>query len=117
VITVAPIERADNAINTSLTSLVISISAFTAGWRAGLSAAGTSLLSVIAGAGLRGSLYGTKPQKVTDFVLAAILISIAYWLGQGFSAHLFGFDLTGSERGLLGFAICLLFTPKWMAMK
>src|SRR5438094_756494 len=100
-----------------ITSLVISVTAFTAGWRAALSAAGTSLLSIIAGAGLRGSFYGTKPQKVAGFVLAAILISIAYWLGQEFSAHLFGFDLTGAEWGLLGFVICLLFTPKWMAMK
>jgi hypothetical protein len=96
---------------------IVSFTAISSGWSATLSAAGTSLLSVIAGSGLRGSLYGTKTQKVGGFVFAAILIGIAYWLGHLFSAHLFDFDFTGSQWGVIGFVISLVFTPKWMALK
>jgi len=40
-----------------LISLVIAFTAFSAGWRAGLSAIGTSFFAFVGG-GLRGSLYG-----------------------------------------------------------
>jgi hypothetical protein len=53
-----------------LISLVIAFTAFSAGWRAGLSAIGTSFFAFVAGAGLRGGLYGTTRQKVAGLGLA-----------------------------------------------
>jgi hypothetical protein len=46
-----------------LISLVIAFTAFSAGWRAGLSAIGTSFFAFVAGAGLRGGLYGDDTAK------------------------------------------------------
>ena len=99
-----------------LISMVIAFTAFSAGWQAGLSAIGTTLLSVIAGAGLRGSLYGPKWQKLAGLGLAVVLIGIAHWIGQGFSAHVFGYDFTGTEWGWLGFLICFLCISKRFAL-
>jgi len=45
-----------------LISLVIAFTAFSAGWRAGLSAIGTSFFAFVGG-GLRGSLYGRHCKK------------------------------------------------------
>jgi len=78
-----------------LISLVIAFTAFSAGWRAGLSAIGTSFFAFVGGAGLRGSLYGTTRQKVAGLGLAVGLMSITHWVGQGFSVHVFGYDFTG----------------------
>jgi hypothetical protein len=86
-----------------------------AGLSAGLSAFGTSILSFFAGAGLKGSLYGTRWQKVAGASAALVFMLLAHWLGGGFSVHIFGIDLTGTEWGWIGFIICLLFTPKRMA--
>jgi hypothetical protein len=46
-----------------LISMVIAFTAFSAGWRAGLSAIGTSFFAFVAGAGLRGGLYGRHGKK------------------------------------------------------
>ena len=53
-----------------LISLVIAFTVFSAGWRAGLSAIGTSFFAFVAGAGLRGGLYGTTRQKVAGLGIA-----------------------------------------------
>jgi hypothetical protein len=99
-----------------LISLVIAFTAFSAGWQAGLSAIGTTFLAFAAGAGLRGSLYGTKRQKLAGLALAVVLMSIAHWVGQGFSVHVFGYNFTGTEWGWLGFVICVLCTSKRFAV-
>ena len=99
-----------------LISMVIAFTAFSAGWRAGLSAIGTSFFAFVAGAGLRGGLYGTTRQKVAGLGLAVGLMSIAHWIGQGFSVHVFGYDLTGTQWGWLGFVICFLCITKRFAV-
>ena len=98
-----------------LFSLVIAFTAFSAGWQASLSALGATLLSLVAGVGLRGSLYGTKGQKLAGVGLAVVLIGFAHWVGRGFSAQVFGYYFTGTEWAWLGFVICFLFTPKQWA--
>jgi len=99
-----------------LFSIIVVVTAFNAaGLSAGLSAFGTSILSFFAGGGLKGSLYGTRGQKVVGAMAALVFMSIAHWLGAGFSVHIFGIDLTGTEWGWIGFVICLLLTPKRMA--
>ena len=99
-----------------LFSIVIVITAFNAaGLSPGLSASGTSILSFFAGGGLKGSLYGTLGQKLAGGSIALVLMGVAHWLGAGFSVHIFGIDLTGTEWGWIGFIICLLLTPKRMA--
>jgi hypothetical protein len=58
-----------------MVSLVVIITSFNiAGWSAGLSAFGTSLLSFIAGGGLRGSLHGNTGQKLTGGFIALVLM-------------------------------------------
>ena len=99
-----------------LISLVIAFIAFSAGWRAGLSAIGTSFFAFVAGAGLKASLYGTTRQKVAGLGLAVGLMSITHWVGQGFSVHVFGYDFTGTAWGWLGFAICFLCITKRFAV-
>jgi len=99
-----------------LISLVIAFTAFSAGWRAGLSAIGTSFFAFVAGAGFRRGLYGTTRQKVAGLGLAVGLMSITHWVGQGFSVHVFGYDFTGMAWGWLGFAICFLCITKRFAV-
>ena len=99
-----------------LISLVIAFTAFSAGWRAGLSAIGTSFFAFVAGAGFRRGLYGTTRQKVAGLGLAVGLMSITHWVGQGFSVHVFGYDVTGMAWGWLGFAICFLCITKRFAV-
>lgn len=98
--------------------LVIIITVYTnTGWQAALSALAGVGFAFLAGAGLKGSLYGTKAQKLAGLALAVVMISLAHWIGQGFSVHVFGYDLTGTEWVWIGFAICLLFTPKRFALE
>jgi hypothetical protein len=99
-----------------LISLVIAFTAFSAGWRAGLSAIGTSFFAFVAGVGLRRGLYGKTRQKVAGLGLAVGLMSITHWVGQGFSVHVFGYDLTGTAWGWLRFAICFLCITKRCAV-
>ena len=68
-------------------SMVIAFTAFSAGWRAGLSAIGTSLFAFVAGAGSRGSLYGTTRQKVAGLGLAVGLMSIRIGWTRIFSSR------------------------------
>ena len=98
-----------------LASLVVIISSFSnAGLGPGLSALATSALSFFAGGGLRGSLYGTKGQKIAGSLTALVCMSIAYYIGAGFSVRLYDHLLTGTQWGWIGFFICLIFTPRSM---
>ena len=99
-----------------LISLVIAFTAFSAGWRAGLSAIGTSFFAFVAGAGLRGGLYGDDTAKSGRVGASRRLMSITHWVGQGFSVHVFGYDFTGMAWGWLGFAICFLCITKRFAV-
>jgi hypothetical protein len=98
-----------------LISVIVIITAFNAaGLSAGGSAFGTSILSFFAGSGLKGSFYGTRGQKLAGACAALVLMGISHWLGAGFSVHILGIDLTGTQWGWIGFFICLLFTTKRM---
>lgn len=98
-----------------LLSIVVIVTAFNAaGLWPGLSAFGTSLLSFFAGAGLKGSLYGTRGQKIAGASAALVLMGIAHWFGAGFSVRILGNNLTGTEWGWIGFVICLLLTPRML---
>lgn len=100
-----------------LVSPVLAISAgINAGWSAGLCTAGTSALSLVAGGGLRASLWGDKAQKIGGFVIAAIMMFLAlHFLAPSFSVRLFGFALTGQEWGWAGAIITFLFTDQKLA--
>ena len=99
----------------ALFSLLIAFTALNAGWQASVSALGTSFLAFFAGLGLRGSLYRTRGQKLVGLGLAAVLMPIAHWVGQGFSAQVFGYSFNGSVWGWLGFAISFICTTKRFA--
>ena len=98
-----------------IVSVFVIIGAFSnAGASPGLCALGGSFLAFVSGAGLKGSFYGTKGQKIAGIVLALVAISIAHWLGYGFSVGLFGRWLAGYEWVWLGFILCLACTPRSM---
>lgn len=99
-----------------ITSLIITITSFTsAGASPGFSALGTCALSFFAGAGLKGSLYGSRGQKIAGVVAATVFMAIAHWIGAGFSVRISDIELTGTEWGWIGFFVCLIFTSKSMA--
>jgi hypothetical protein len=96
-------------------SIAIAVSAWSnGGWTAGLSAFGTGAVSLVAGGGLKASLWwGDKAQKIGGLVIATILMALSsYFMAPRFSVHLFDFTATGQEWGWLGAAICFLFTDK-----
>lgn len=71
-------------------SVVIAVTAYNAaGWQAGLSAFGTTVLVFFAGAGLRGSFFSHthKLQKLAGLGAAIIFLALAHWIGKGFSVH------------------------------
>jgi hypothetical protein len=71
-----------------LVSVAIAGSAgFNVGWTVGLRAITSSVLSLIAGGGLKASLWwGDKAQNIGGPVVALLLVAMAQWLGHGFSA-------------------------------
>lgn len=90
--------------------------AFNVGWKVGLFAITTSVLSLIAGAGLKASLWwGDKIQKIGGPIVAFLLVLVAQWLARGFSAHVFGNLVSGGLWGWVGFAICFAFTGRKLA--
>src|SRR5690348_12330631 len=100
-----------------LLSLIISVSAaFRAGLGPAVCAILTSILALIAGGGLRASVFwGDRTQKIGGPVIAALLAALAYWLSSGFSVGLFGYLLTGTEWGIIGFFLCFLFVTRRLA--
>jgi len=85
------------------------------GWIVALSIIGSSVLSVFAGGGLRGSLYFVFGHVAAGFILACIFMGIAQWLGTMYSVGLFGNQLSGHEWSVIGFVVGFLFTPKEFA--
>ena len=89
--------------------------AIDAGWTVALSIFGSSVLSVFAGGGLRGSLYSEINHIIAGFTVACIFMGIAQWLGTMYSVGLFGNQLSGHVWSVSGFVVGFLFTPKKFA--
>jgi hypothetical protein len=86
------------------------------GWSAGLRAIAVSFLFLVAGGGLKASLWwGDKAQKIGGCVVAVLLAALAQWLSSGFSVQLFGHPLSGRLWGWIGFAVCFVFANKKLA--
>jgi hypothetical protein len=84
--------------------------AFNAGWTRALYVITTSSLFLVAGGGLKASLWwGDKGQKVGGSIVAFLLVGLAQWLSTGFSVQLFGYHLSGELWGWIGFAVCFVF--------
>jgi hypothetical protein len=79
--------------------------------QAQLYAVATSLLSFIAGAGLKGSLFLTWKHALVGLCLAVPMMVGAHWIGHGFLVRLFGYSLNGTQWGWLAFFVCFLFAP------
>jgi hypothetical protein len=90
--------------------------AFNAGLAAGFYAIATSSLSLVAGGGLKASLWwGDKAQKIGGSIVALLLVALVQWLSDGFSVGLFGHSVSGGAWGWIGFAICFVFAGKRLA--
>ncbi len=88
------------------------------GWGVAFSIIGSSLFSVGAGGGLRGSLYFEFGHGVAGFIMALIFMGIAYkWLGPMYSVGLWGNHLSGQEWSVIGFMVGFVFTPREFAGK
>jgi len=100
-----------------LLSLAIALTGWLdAGFTVGLSAIGTSVLSISAGGGLKASLlWGDKAQKIGGPLIAAIVMALALWISRGFSVQLSGYILSGTMWGWIGFVICFVFASKKLA--
>jgi hypothetical protein len=86
--------------------------AFDSGWTVALSIFGSSVLSVLAGSGLRGSLYSGIGPIVGGLVMACIFMGIAQWLGTMYSVGLFENQLSGHVWSVIGFVVSFLCTSK-----
>jgi hypothetical protein len=98
-------------------SIVIAGSAgLKVGLSVGLYAIATSSLALIAGGGMKASLWwGDKAQKVGGSVIAFALMALAQWLFSGFTVQLFGHFLSGGQWAWIGFVICFVFASKTLA--
>jgi len=86
-------------------------------WTIALSIFGSSLLSVFAGSGLRGSLYFEVGHIIGGLVMASLFMGGAQWLGTMYSVGFFGNQLTGHMWSLVGFVIGFLCTSKNFAVE
>ena len=98
-------------------SVVISLSAaFHIGIAAGLYAVLTIALALIAGTGLKATLFwGHTVHRIGGPVVAALLVILAYWLSGGFSAGLFSYRFTGAEWGAIWFVMAFLWANQRIA--
>ncbi len=96
-----------------MASIAIAVSA---GMRAGiwvaLHVAGASMLALTAGGGLRASFRGDKSQKIGGSLIAVAIMGVALWVSAGFSATLFGVNISGPIWAIIGFVVCLVFADK-----
>lgn len=100
-----------------MASIAIAISAgMNAGLWVALHAAGGSLLALTAGGGLRASLRGDKSQKIGGSVIALVILGLALWASEGFSATLFGISISGPIWAAVGFVVCLVFADRNLAV-
>src|SRR3984893_8001182 len=91
-------------------SVVVSVSAaFHVGIAAGVYAVLTIAIALIAGGGLKATLFwGNTVQKIGGPVVTVLLVILAHWLSAGFSVGLFSYRFTGAEWGVIGFVIAFL---------
>jgi tetratricopeptide (TPR) repeat protein len=94
-----------------IASTVLTLSALFRGeMHAALCLCGTSFISLIAAGGLKfGILRGDKAQRVGVPIIALVLFAFAYWLSNGFSVQLFGYNLSGLTWGAIGALIGIAF--------
>lgn len=97
-------------------SIFIAVTAWmAAGWSAGLSALGTSVLALAAGSGLKAALKGPYLKyKAGAVIFAAVIMALAWWLSQWFSLQYFGSHFSGATWAVVGFVVTFLFTPNRM---
>lgn len=101
-------------------NIYIVLSIAIAGWamfhgaiHPGIDALIACLLFIAAGGGLKSSLWSGEPsRKIGGPVVALLICALADWIAMGFSASLFGYDLSGPVWGWIGFAITFVFTGK-----
>jgi hypothetical protein len=100
-------------------SVVVSVSAaFHVGPAAGAYAVLTIAVALIAGGGLKATLFwGNTAQKIGGPVATALLVILAYWLSSGFSVGLFSYRFTGAEWGAIGFVIAFLWANQRIAVR
>jgi hypothetical protein len=100
-------------------SVVISVSAaFHVRVAAGVYAVLTTAVALIAGGGLKATLFwGNTVQKIGGPVVTALLVILAYWLSGGFSVGLFSYRFTGAEWGAIGFVIAFLWANRSIAAR
>jgi hypothetical protein len=97
--------------------VVLSIAiAITAGTGAGiwvaLHAAGGGLLALSAGVGIRANLKGDGTQKIVGSVLGLAILALSLWISEGFSAKLFGVNISGPIWAIIGFVVCFMFSSR-----
>jgi len=94
-------------------TIAISVSAgMNAGFWVALHAAGASILALTAGGGLRASLRGGRSQKLWGSFFAVVILGLALWVSMGFSAQLFGVNISGPIWAITGFVVCLVFADR-----
>ena len=77
----------------------------------------TVIVAIVGGSGLKGGMHMWRMEdvplygKLIGIAAAAVCLLLALWLGRGFSAQLFGYTISGSLYGLIGFVISFLFVP------
>jgi hypothetical protein len=100
-------------------SVVVSVSAaFHVGPAAGAYAVLTIAVALIAGGGLKATLFwGSTAQKIGGPVVTALRVILAYWLSGGFSVGLFSYRFTGAEWGAIGFVIAFLWANQRIAAR
>ena len=100
-----------------IVSIITAVSAaLDVSWTVGLYTIAGSGISVVAGGGLKASLWwGSKGQKIAGPIIAILLMILALWLSAGFSTQLFGYTLSGELWSMIGFAVTFVFTNKKLA--
>src|SRR5262245_58881165 len=89
-------------------SITLAVSASANGVASGLSLLTIALIAFCSGAGLRGSFYYGYYQRSAAAMATLVCMAIATWIGQSFTAQLFGIELTGSLWGWLGFFVAFV---------
>jgi hypothetical protein len=97
-----------------IASIVVAISAGgKAGIETGIFVFLASALALIAGGGLKASIwYGDRGQKIAGPIIAAAIMGVSLWAARGFSVQLFGYYLSGTLWSIIGATVCFVFANK-----